>query len=343
MFHRPVIIGALGVGLVAVGTGLAWLHLSREDVAEVTATPALASASPQTTVPSPQAAVAPRPPAPAPSGVTPPSFDVVRINPQGDAVMAGRAAPNSQVQILDAGKVIGTVTADARGEWVFVPNDPLPPGARELSLAARNAGSDMRSEQVVVLVVPERGKDVIAERPTAPLAVATLRDGSGVSTLLQGPPVRSDAAAPRLSVDVIDYDTDGKLVLSGRAPPNTAVQVYIENRLVGRAQSNPEGRWLLVPADKLAAGLYTLRLDELGTDGRVATRIELPFQRAAIDLADAGQSAVVVQPGDSLWRIARRIHGQGIAYTLIYEANRDQIRDPDLIYPGQVFSLTRVN
>ncbi len=343
MFHRPAIIGALGVGLVAVGTGLAWLHLSREEVAEVTPAPALASASPQTTVPSPQAAVAPRPAAPAPSGITLPSFYVVRINPQGDAVMAGRAAPNSQVKIFDGGKVIGTVTADARGEWVFVPNDPLPPGGRELSLAARSAGSDMRSEQVVVLVVPERGKDVIAERPTAPLAVATLRDGSGVSTLLQGPPPRSDASAPRLSVDVIDYDTEGKLVLSGRAPPNATVQVYIENRLVGREQSNAEGRWLLVPADKLAAGLYTLRLDELGADGRVATRIELPFQRAAIDLADAGQSAVVVQPGDSLWRIARRIHGQGIAYTLIYEANRDQIRDPDLIYPGQVFSLTRVN
>ena len=338
MFQRPVIAGALGVGLVAIGTGLAWLHFSREDVAEIK--PALALASPQLAVPAPPAA-APRPAAPA-TGAALPCFDVVRINPQGDAVMAGHAAPNSQVQIYDGGKLIGTVTADARGEWVFLPNDPLPPGGRELTLSARSGGNELRSEQVVVLVVPERGKEIIAERPTVPLAVATLRDGSGVSTLLQGPG-RADAPAARLSVDVIDYDTTGKLVLSGRAPPNATVQVYVENRLIGRTQSNAEGRWLLVPTDKLAAGLYTLRLDELMADGRVATRIELPFQRAALELGDASPSAVVVQPGDSLWRIARRIHGQGIAYTLIYEANRDQIRDPDLIYPGQVFSLTRLN
>jgi len=132
-------------------------------------------------------------------------------------------------------------------------------------------------------------------------------------------------------------------VLFGRAPADTTVQIYIENKLMGRTRSTPEGRWLLVPAEKVEPGLYTLRLDELGTDGRVATRIELPFQRAAIEPGDATQSSLVVQPGESLWRIARRIHGRGTAYTLIYEANRDQIRDPDLIYPGQVFSITRLN
>lgn len=40
--------------------------------------------------------------------------------------------------------------------------------------------------------------------------------------------------------------------------------------------------------------------------------------------------------GDSLWRISRQLYGAGIRYTQIYEANRGQIRDPDLIYPGQV-------
>lgn len=346
MLNRPLIVGLLGVGLVAIGAGLAWFHLRHDDIAEVAPAPSLASAAPQVAVPSPQAAAVPRAAVPAAPGPTQPSFDVVRINPQGDAVMAGRAAPNSQVQIFDGTKVIGTVTSDARGEWVFLPSDPLPSGGRELSLAARSGGTEIRSEQVVVLVVPARGKDVAegpAVLPSAPLAVATLRDGSGVSTLLQAPTSRTDAPAARLSLDVIDYDTQGKLVLSGRAPANSTVQVYVDNRLIGRTQSNAEGRWLLVPADNLAAGVYTLRLDELMADGRVATRIELPFQRAVIDLGDASPSAVVVQPGDSLWRIARRIHGQGTAYTLIYEANREQIRDPDLIYPGQVFSLTRVN
>ncbi|MEL7488070.1 MAG: LysM peptidoglycan-binding domain-containing protein, partial [Pseudomonadota bacterium] len=47
----------------------------------------------------------------------------------------------------------------------------------------------------------------------------------------------------------------------------------------------------------------------------------------------------IVQPGNSLWRIARRAYGSGFQYTVIYEANADQIRDPDLIYPGQIFEV----
>src|SRR5262245_55542544 len=121
MLHRPVLICLVALGLVAVGTGLAWLNLGQQDSATATERSAAVT-------PAQQAAVPPRAPvATAPAGVLP-TFDVVRINPQGDAVMAGRAAPNTQVQILDGGKPIGTVTSDARGEWVFVPTDPLPPG-----------------------------------------------------------------------------------------------------------------------------------------------------------------------------------------------------------------------
>lgn len=48
---------------------------------------------------------------------------------------------------------------------------------------------------------------------------------------------------------------------------------------------------------------------------------------------------VTVQPGFTLWAIARENYGDGFAYVRVYEANRAQIRDPDLIYPGQVFTV----
>jgi nucleoid-associated protein YgaU len=48
---------------------------------------------------------------------------------------------------------------------------------------------------------------------------------------------------------------------------------------------------------------------------------------------------VIVQPGNSLWRIARRLFGSGTEYVQIYGANKTLIRDPDLIYPGQVFEV----
>ena len=50
-------------------------------------------------------------------------------------------------------------------------------------------------------------------------------------------------------------------------------------------------------------------------------------------------SAVIIKPGDNLWRISRKTYGRGIRYTTIYNANRDQIRDPNRIYIGQIFKI----
>ena len=50
-------------------------------------------------------------------------------------------------------------------------------------------------------------------------------------------------------------------------------------------------------------------------------------------------TSVIIRKGDSLWRVARRNYGQGIRYTTIFEANRDQIKNPRLIYPGQVLKV----
>jgi nucleoid-associated protein YgaU len=94
----------------------------------------------------------------------------------------------------------------------------------------------------------------------------------------------------------------------------------------------------------VAAGVYTLRADQLNAEGRVLSRYETPFQREEPELlaaAAAGGAAtkITVQPGFTLWGIARETYGDGVMYVRVYEANRAQIRDPDLIYPGQVFSV----
>ncbi|TKA94195.1 LysM peptidoglycan-binding domain-containing protein, partial [Cereibacter changlensis] len=64
-----------------------------------------------------------------------------------------------------------------------------------------------------------------------------------------------------------------------------------------------------------------------------------PGAVAEADAAAGGPITVTVQPGFTLWRIAEDNFGSGIRYVQVYEANRDRIRDADLIYPGQVFTL----
>lgn len=313
--------------------------------------------------PSPEAAASGSSPADRPAGtVAPvrPSFDVVRINPQGDVVIAGRAAPNAEVTIRQGDTVLGTVRADERGEWVFVPKTPLAPGSRELSLSARSAdGTVIASERNVVVVVPEKGKDIAGRTLTepeqagraGPLAVLVPRNGDGASIVLQKPGEGSAAdASPgggqkdsSLALDSVDYDQQGRLVVSGRGAGDRSVNVYLDNKFIGTAPIGEGGRWRVAPTADVPPGLYALRIDQIDLEGKVDARIETRFARAGLMDQAPGDGVVLVEPGNSLWRIARNIYGKGVRYTVIYEANRGQIRDPNLIFPGQVFLVPPVN
>jgi nucleoid-associated protein YgaU len=181
------------------------------------------------------------------------------------------------------------------------------------------------------------------EPPPSAVAVLVPKDG-GASTLLQAPAVDDGSEGltrEGLALDTVDYDEAGQVVIGGRAPPGASIQVYIDNEPVGGAVADADGRWQVRPAKRVSSGIHTLRVDQVQPpDAQVIARIETPFSRAEIG-ADAPPGSVVVQPGNSLWRLARRSYGHGLRYTVIYEANRGQIRDPDLIYPGQVFLLPK--
>ena len=166
------------------------------------------------------------------------------------------------------------------------------------------------------------------------LAVAVPRDGD--VQVLQQP------GSPAV-VGKIDYDEAGRTTLSGVAAPDSTVRIYLDNNLVGTTQADGDGVWSLTLDREIPTGNYTLRVDQVHPDGTVLARSELPFVRSE-PVTDLPPGRVaIIQPGDHLWKIARQRYGSGFQFTLIYEANQDQIRDPDLIYPGQVFTLPAAN
>ena len=281
---------------------------------------------------------------PATDPVASPSFDVVRINPEGNAVIAGRAEPGAEVDITVGGEVIATVTADERGEWVAVPENPIEPGSRQLALIQRTAdGETVESDSVVVLAVPERGDDGVAV-DTGTLALLMPRDDVGGATLLQEPAGGVGLkGSESLSLDTIEYDDTGAFVLGGRAETGSPIVAYMDNHYIGGTVAGGDGTWRITPGEPITPGLHTLRIDQTDGAGKVIARLETPFSRADFLLPAEAASLVVVQPGNSLWRIARRRYGLGPQYVQIFEANRDQISDPDLIYPGQIFELPTVN
>ena len=274
----------------------------------------------------------------------PPSFDIVRISPEGSAVIAGRADPGAEVQVLEGGTVIAEATADARGEWAVVAETQIEPGTRELSLSeVTRAGETIESDSVVVLAIPERDDEAAADPPEL-LVVLVPKDDIGGSEVLQAPESGVGIVGGMgLTLDTVEYDEVGRFALGGRAKPGGRIAVYMDNSFVGGANAGNDGEWRVDPELVVEPGLHTLRVDQVDDEGAVIARLETPFSQAAFILPTGRDSVIIVQPGNSLWRIARRKYGRGLQYVTIFEANRDQIGNPDLIYPGQIFLVPSVN
>jgi len=376
MSRTVLVLMAVGAAVIAAALGFAW-HGKRSDQAAMAAMPA-ASASPVsvpgTSRPTPSAAPAEgkqvavaAPPAGAPA-LTPvpgatqptapaaalvPSFDVARIGPDGRAVIAGRAAPNAKVVLLDGGKEIARGEADARGEWVILLQDPpLTAGHHELRAVHHIEGrAPVTSEQVVVAVVPAPAASSPGG-PSGSVQGTAKQDGTlvlvspvtGPTTLIQP---ASPAGTPRsgdLQKSTMDYDQHGQTTITGQAAPGATVRAYVDDKVVAESTAGSDGRWKLTPAEPIDSGPHRLRLDRLAQDGKPIARLEMPFERLALaPVAGDNARRLHVVRGDTLWNIARAHYGQGWRYTMIFDANKEQIRDPHRIYPGQVFSVPKAN
>lgn len=284
---------------------------------------------------------------PAPVDGALPSFDVVRVDAEGNAVVAGRAAPNARVAVLLDGTELVETTADSSGSFVSLFSIDLGDEQQVLSLAMRSGGSTTESGQTVILepFVDEDQDGTVAgaARPTVLLA-----DNTGIQVLQDG---GTESPRPEsVVIDTISYEPSGEVALGGRGEAGGSVRIYLNNNPIVTVEIQEDGQWR-APLPEVDPKLYILRVDELDESGQVTSRFETPFKPeslerlTALDTLDpelrANQraSVVTVQPGNTLWGIADDNYGTGFLYVRVFEANRDQIRDPDLIYPGQIFAV----
>ena len=360
----------MGAVVIAIALGMAWrgkvseqaaidqsikpaIGASRPEPASAAAASASAPAAAGGTAPAapavPAATAVPAPasaPAPAQAAAGPlPSFDVARIGTDGRAVIAGRAAPSARIVLLDGGKEIAKGQSDARGEWVIIVQDPpLAVGQHELRVVQHIEGkAPLTSEQAVVAVVPEPPATNVPGQPRAETLVM-ISPPAGAATLVQPPTAAGLPKSADLSVSTLDYDDGGHVTVSGLAAPGTVVRAYFNDRLVAEGRAASDGRWRLKPADPIEQGKHLLRLDRIATDGRPVARLELPFERVVVaPVSSTDGRRLHIVKGDNLWNIAQAHYGAGWRHTIIFAANKDQVKNPHLIYPGQILSLPNVN
>ena len=308
------------------------------------------------------------PPAPE-SGNGVPTFDVASIKPTGETVVAGRAPPGATEERLRDGEGHDRAVADECGQFVMIPPN-LPPGTYDLTLRSKQAnGEQIASKQRVTVELEARS----TERPIVALTTPDK------PTVVLSEPATPAPAAGAVVVKTVEIEPGGKFHVGGLARPGAALRLYLNDSFVTSVTSGADGRFAVTINEGVAPGNYRVRLDEASSSGAVRARAEVPFNApdttaslpaqaatstrpepaaaqqpqlaaaGAAVLPDSGAppSSVVVPKittttvsrGDSLWRLSQLSYGSGTRYAIIYKANQGQIRNPNLIYPGQVFVL----
>src|SRR5947209_938160 len=238
------------------------------------------------------------------AGASPPEFDIVRVTPNGETVVAGRAPGAARVELLDQGKVIASEKVDATGQFVLLP-PALAGGDHLLALRITPEGQPpVSSKQSVavavrpgtspVVTLAEPGKPSIVLAAPSPPAAA-----SSPATPRQQP--QATAAAPasgQVTIRTAEVEAGGRFFATGTAPSGSTVRLYLNGSHVADAAAGADGQWSLTINKGVSGGRYALRADALGERGEVLSRAEVPFDAPA-GLAAAAPTAPIVGPGAS--------------------------------------------
>ncbi|MEM9317377.1 MAG: LysM peptidoglycan-binding domain-containing protein [Pseudomonadota bacterium] len=284
--------------------------------------------------------------------------DLPEASVDGDSASEVAALANSQGEIAEitpSAETRAEQTTIAPGDVAANTTDPADPTSQSGTGAAADAASGSNTEIAVgtSLTNPVNEAAAAANEPTAPEAArdanvtsppVLISDADGVRVLGGGgvPEVQIE-----VTLDTIGYDTEGGVLLTGRGSLDSAVRLYVDNQPVQLVPIDETGVWS-TDLPNVDPGTYTLRVDQVSADGAVTSRIETPFlietpeTIQALPEPEDGILVHTVQTGNTLWGIARQQYGDGILYLQVYAANRDQIRDPDMIFPGQVFTLPEI-
>lgn len=492
--------------------------------------------------------LAPKPAPATQKALVIPTFDVLRVEPDGSAVIAGRAEPQAKLEVADQVATVAMTDVDKAGEFVAILDKPLPPGDHQLVLkATAEDGRTVMSEEIAtvsvprtkdgellalvtkpgeasrILAMPNVNQQTKTERvalgntetvpgasasapatPAVPVPDAAAGQAPASTTTETAPAVETAAVPatispdtgekPELQVSAVEIEGD-RLFIAGISKTGARLKGYADGTMIGEASAGSDGHFVIDGKMDLSVGEHRIAVDQLGANGQVIVRVEVPFNRpageqvAAVATAPQGASAltpidggafdklrndvsrafqllqglyadgkvpsdeqvaaarssitialrslteyrlpagvdanasliagntikqaavalsaleglprdvesigknlssigdmiaravgpilpngsvaplapatadaqaqsatrtiaqapltqseassVIIRRGDTLWQISRRVYGQGVRYTTIYLANQDQIANPNLIEPGQIFGVPK--
>ena len=231
------------------------------------------------------------------------SIDTISYNLQGDVSIGGRAAGRGFVRIYLDNRAITTSQISDSGYWT-VDLLNVEAGLYTLRVDELNSVGDVMSRSETPFK---------REEPTELAALMAETDEVVVDDAAEAETV---AAAS----DTLKSDTAGKVQQESEIT-QTVVDVQAQVKNLAASASDIYFEVEASGASSKGVGGEPVELD------------------AYLRAPSATFRVKTVQPGSTLWAIAKESYGAGIEYFKVFDANKERIRDPDLIYPGQVFEI----
>lgn len=302
------------------------------------------------------------------------TIDLARVKPDGAAVFAGTAAPNAKIRIFEGDILLGETIANANGEWVIVLEKSLAAGQHLISVAMeRSDGTtemadrslaveiyqDTETKPLVALlpetatevpVLIQSPDDVDKAKPAATASEAIVADAAKADAKMS----ETAAAAPgkaeansqiaasqiaALAPSAIVWRDASRILISGTSRGGVRVAVNDAKGQFGEALVLADGAWQVAGSLDMDIAVNQLRFALFDDANQIIARYDLPVKARDLAKGQDGSPLVVVNKGDMLWRIAYHQLGEGVKYVDIVRRNQQDIADPDLIFPKQIFAV----
>ncbi len=317
------------------------------------------------------------------------TIDLARVKPDGAAVFAGTAAPNTKIRIFEGDILLGETIANANGEWVIVLEKSLAAGQHLISVAME------RSDGTTEMADRSLAVEIYQDTETKPLVALLPETATEVPVLIQSPddvdkaklaataseataseataseataseaivvdPAKADAAMPEtaaaapgkaqansqiaasqiaaLAPSAIVWRDASRILISGTSRGGVRVAVNDAKGQFGEALVLADGAWQVAGSLDMDIAVNQLRFALFDDANQIIARYDLPVKARDLAKGQDGSPLVVVNKGDMLWRIAYHQLGEGVKYVDIVRRNQQDIADPDLIYPKQIFAV----
>jgi nucleoid-associated protein YgaU len=308
-----------------------------------------------------------QPPNVAPAA--PLTIDLARVKPDGAAVFAGTAAPNAKIRIFEGDILLGETIANANGEWVIVLEKSLAAGQHLISVAMeRSDGTTEMADRSLaveiyqdtetkplVALLPETATEVpvliqspddVDKTKSAATASEATASGTIVADAAEAAPAKPQAKSQiaasqiaALAPSAIVWRDASRILISGTSRGGVRVTVNDAKGQFGEALVLADGAWQVAGSLDMDIAVNQLRFALFDDANQIIARYDLPVKARDLAKGQDGSPLVVVNKGDMLWRIAYHQLGEGVKYVDIVRRNQQDIADPDLIYPKQIFAV----